>query len=100
MLPAFNCTHLASANDFGISHPPQDDARFSYFCDTVLPQLLRLEQKHTLIYASSYFEFVRIRNELIRRKVRQRFGQYMNFQHCVSVVHFTAMGVGIGGVHF
>lgn len=47
----------------------QDDARFSYFCDTVLPQLLRLEQKHTLIYAASYFEFVRIRNELIRRQV-------------------------------
>jgi U3 small nucleolar RNA-associated protein 25 len=47
----------------------QEDDRFQYFVDTVLNQIIRLEQSHTLIVTPSYLSFIRIRNELQRREV-------------------------------
>lgn len=42
----------------------QDKDRLKYFTKQILPQILRLNQKHTLIYIPSYFDFVTIRNIL------------------------------------
>jgi U3 small nucleolar RNA-associated protein 25 len=53
------CQEFAQAND----------AKFRYFCDHVLSPMLRFEQKQTLIITSTYFDFVLVRNELIRREV-------------------------------
>lgn len=47
----------------------QDDARFEYFTGTVLPQLLRVKQSHTAVFIPSYFDYVRVRNHLVRNKV-------------------------------
>lgn len=47
----------------------QDDARFEYFVGTVLPQLLRTKQGHTAVFIPSYFDYVRLRNHLIKNKV-------------------------------
>lgn len=44
----------------------QNDDRLRYFKDEVLPQLVRLRQRHTLIYVPSYFNFVAVRNLLTR----------------------------------
>lgn len=43
--------------------------RLRYFSDHVLPKLIRLKQKHTLIYIPSYFDFIAVRNLLLKREV-------------------------------
>ncbi len=43
-------------------------ARLRYFSDNILPKLMRLKQKHTLIYIPSYFDFVAVRNLLLKRE--------------------------------
>lgn len=47
----------------------EEDLRFDYFKNNVLSQILRLKQNRTLIFAPSYLQYVRIRNELIRQEV-------------------------------
>lgn len=42
--------------------------RLRYFCDHVLSKLIRLQQKHTLIYIPSYFDFIAVRNILLKRE--------------------------------
>jgi U3 small nucleolar RNA-associated protein 25 len=39
-----------------------DDVRFQYFSEHVLPRMRASAQSHTLIFVSSYFEYVRVRN--------------------------------------
>eukprot|EP01041_Mallomonas_annulata_P001244 gene1244-2412_t len=46
----------------------QEEMRFQYFNEHVLSPILRLEQGRTLIVTSSYFHYVRVRNELMRRE--------------------------------
>ncbi|KAI8922000.1 digestive organ expansion factor-like protein [Powellomyces hirtus] len=43
-----------------------DDDRFAFFVDTILPTLRDsvVQQKHSLVFVPSYFDFVRIRNYL------------------------------------
>jgi U3 small nucleolar RNA-associated protein 25 len=55
------------------SYQSQDDEKFQYFCDQVLSQILRLNQSRTLIVAPSYFSYVRLRNELIKREADAAF---------------------------
>lgn len=46
----------------------QDDTRFDYFVGTVLPQILRAKQAHTAVFIPSYFDYVRVRNHLLKNK--------------------------------
>ncbi|CAM9834340.1 unnamed protein product [Scytosiphon promiscuus] len=46
----------------------QDDSRFDYFVGTVLPQVLRAKQTHTAVFIPSYFDYVRVRNHLMKNK--------------------------------
>jgi U3 small nucleolar RNA-associated protein 25 len=43
--------------------------RVRYFCDTVLPEITRQRQKHTLVFVPSYFDYVSIRNVMIKREI-------------------------------
>jgi hypothetical protein len=52
------------------SFESQEESRFQYFKESVLNQVLRLNQAYTLIVTPSYLSFIRVRNELIRREVR------------------------------
>lgn len=45
----------------------QGEAKVKFFADQVLPQLLRKKQKHTMVFIPSYFDFVSIRNVLLKR---------------------------------
>ena len=48
----------------------KDDEKFDYFIKKVLPPLLKpTAQKHTMIFIPSYFDFVRLRNYFIKRKI-------------------------------
>jgi U3 small nucleolar RNA-associated protein 25 len=42
--------------------------RLRYFSEHVLPKLTRSGQKHTLIYVPSYFDFIALRNLLLKRE--------------------------------
>ena len=50
-----------------------EDDRFAYFKDAVLGPLLRTNQKRTIIFTPSYFNFVRVRNELMRQEANAAF---------------------------
>jgi U3 small nucleolar RNA-associated protein 25 len=43
--------------------------RVRYFCDSVLPEIIRQKQKHTLVFIPSYFDFVSVRNVMLKREV-------------------------------
>ena len=47
----------------------QGDERMKYFEERVLPQILRSKQKHTMIFIPSYFDFVSVRNLLLKKEV-------------------------------
>jgi len=54
--------------DSTLSHL-QEEARFKYFVENVLSSIIAQKQSHTLIVAPSYFDYVRIRNELLKVEV-------------------------------
>jgi U3 small nucleolar RNA-associated protein 25 len=43
--------------------------RVRYFVDSVLPQIQRHKQHHTMIFIPSYFDFVSLRNILLKKEV-------------------------------
>ena len=44
----------------------QSEDRLKYFTDKVLAPILRSQQKHTLVFIPSYFDFVQVRNRLLK----------------------------------
>jgi U3 small nucleolar RNA-associated protein 25 len=46
----------------------QSDDRMKYLTQKVLPPILQQKQKHTMIYTPSYFDYVLLRNFLIKRE--------------------------------
>ena len=49
------------------SFEKQSEARVNYFVNTLLPQIQRRKQKHTMVYVPSYFDFVSLRNAFLKR---------------------------------
>ena len=47
----------------------QSDSRIAYFTKTILPQILRSKQTHTMIYIPSYFDFCSLRNIFLKRNL-------------------------------
>jgi len=60
-----------------IPQPPasihQEEYRFRYFVDNILPQLISEKLSHVLIVAPSYFDYIRIRNELLKLEANAVF---------------------------
>lgn len=51
------------------SFDKQSESRVGYFIKSILPQILRHKQKHTMIYVPSYFDFCSLRNVLLKREI-------------------------------
>lgn len=51
------------------SFAKQSEARVDYFVKSILPQILRHKQKHTMVYVPSYFDFCSLRNYLLKRDI-------------------------------
>ncbi|KAL3929043.1 MAG: hypothetical protein SGBAC_012379, partial [Bacillariaceae sp.] len=49
------------------SFAEQSSARVKYFVKSILPQILESNQKHTMIYIPSYFDFCSVRNVFLKR---------------------------------
>ena len=65
------------------SYITYNNDKFNYFICNILLQLIRYDQKRTLIIAPSYFDYIRIRNELMRREVRSVYKVYMMYMYKV-----------------
>ena len=48
----------------------QGEDRLKYFTNKVLPHIFRLQQKHTMIYIPSYFDFTAVRNILLKKDAK------------------------------
>jgi U3 small nucleolar RNA-associated protein 25 len=59
----------------------QGDARVKYFSDVILPQLMQTKQKSTLVYIPSYFDFLAVRNVMLKHDVASK--------HFVSVTEYA-----------
>lgn len=59
----------------------QGENKVKYFKDTILPELIRTKQKHTLIYIPSYFDFISVRNILLKNEIAS--------SHFVSVTEYA-----------
>jgi len=59
----------------------QGESRIKYFKEAILPQIMRTKQKHTLIYVPSYFDFVSLRNMLLKHDIAS--------SHFVSVTEYS-----------
>ena len=59
----------------------QSENKVKYFKDTILPQLIRTKQDHTLIYIPSYFDFFSVRNILLKNEIASH--------HFVSVTEYA-----------
>lgn len=59
----------------------QGDARVKYFSDVILPQLMQTKQKSTLVYIPSYFDFLAIRNVMLKNDIASK--------HFVSVTEYA-----------
>lgn len=46
----------------------QSEDRLKYFFDKILPPVLRNKQKHTMVFIPSYFDFVSVRNRLLKEE--------------------------------
>jgi U3 small nucleolar RNA-associated protein 25 len=51
------------------SFASQGASRLEYFEQHVLPQIQRTKQKHTMLYIPSYFEFIAVRNMLLKQEM-------------------------------
>jgi len=51
----------------------QSKARVDYFVKNLLPQLQKNDQKHTLVFVPSYFDFCALRNALLKLEQKQLF---------------------------
>lgn len=51
------------------SFDKQSESRVNYFVKSILPQILRHKQSHTMVYVPSYFDFCSLRNALLKRDV-------------------------------
>mmetsp|Transcript_24276 Transcript_24276/g.57295 ORF Transcript_24276/g.57295 Transcript_24276/m.57295 type:complete len:929 (+) Transcript_24276:136-2922(+) len=51
----------------------QSKARVDYFVKNLLPQLQRNDQKHTLVFIPSYFDFCSLRNALLKLEKKHMF---------------------------
>lgn len=63
----------------------QDNVRFRYFTEQVLRPLVKQNQSHTLIATANYFDYVRIRNELLKLQVKV-------FQKVYCLITFAFIG--------
>lgn len=50
-----------------------EEVRFKYFVNVVLKKILLLNDKHIILFVPNYFDFVKVRNELIKQEVSAVF---------------------------
>jgi len=74
-------THCAAINKVSVSvkqvfekvpcpdMASQGDAKLNYFVKNVLPEILEMEQNQILIYVPSYFDYVALRNVMMKREL-------------------------------
>jgi U3 small nucleolar RNA-associated protein 25 len=67
----------------------QSQDRIDYFCQHLLPRMIRQQQRHTMIFVPNYLEFVSLRNRLLQQQEKTSGTTASTYCDFVAVTEYS-----------